>query len=271
MTQTAFFKILPCKPSHSGPAIHPTQKATADIPTLDIYEPFGTKFADAAVLILPGGGYGSLSAQEGEGFAGIFQLQGFKAFVLNYRLGSNGYRHPVMLLDAARALRTVRSRAATDGFHPDKIIIIGSSAGGHLAATLLTRWDTGNPGDPDPVERLSSRPDLGVLCYPVVTLGDSTHAGSRDNLLGGNPTDEMIAELSAEFHVNAETPHCFVWHTWEDPAVPVENPLLFIAALHKAGVPFECHIYQDGDHGLGMKDGIAWTGDCLRWLEKRLH
>lgn len=257
-------------PLWSGSVPHAKGTASTDIPTLDIYEPFGTKFSDVAVLILPGGGYGMLSAQEGEGFAGVFQLQGFKAFVLNYRLGSAGYRHPVMLADAARALRIVRSRAAADGFDPDKIIVIGSSAGGHLAATLLTKWEEGDPADPDPVERLSSRPDLGVLCYPVITMGASTHGGSRDNLLGTFPSDSLAFELSAENHVNSETPPCFIWHTWEDPAVPVDNTLLFVAALRRADVPFECHIYQDGEHGLGMKDGIPWQEDCLRWLAKRL-
>ncbi|MEI8341920.1 MAG: alpha/beta hydrolase [Verrucomicrobiota bacterium] len=251
----------------------PHAKGTAsviDIPTLDIYEPFGLAFQDAAVLILPGGGYGMLSAQEGEGFAGVFQLYGFKAFVLNYRLGANGYRHPVMLADAARALRLVRSRAATDGFNPNKIVIIGSSAGGHLAATLLTAWDSGIPDDPDPVERESSRPDLGILCYPVISMGEVTHAGSRENLLGENPDPALVEKLSTELQINDRTPSCFVWHTCADSAVPVENTLLFVQALRKAGVPFECHIYQDGDHGLGMKDGLTWSQDCLRWLEKRL-
>jgi acetyl esterase/lipase len=258
-------------PLWPGATPHANGSAASDIPTLDIYEPFGANFSDAAVLILPGGGYGMLSAQEGEGFAGIFQLHGFKAFVLNYRLGSNGYRHPVMLADAARALRLVRSRAASDGFNPNKIVIIGSSAGGHLAATLLTKWDSGNPDDPDPIERLSSRPDLGILCYPVITMtAATTHGGSRDNLLGPDAPEALCAELSAEDHVTSETPPCFVWHTWEDGAVPVDNPLLFVSALRKAGVPFECHIYQDGGHGLGMKDGITWQEDCLRWLGRRL-
>ena len=257
-------------PLWSDPVPHAKGSASTDIPTLDIYEPFGAKFPDSAILILPGGGYGMLSSQEGEGFAGVFQLQGFKAFVLNYRLGSDGYRHPVMLADAARALRIVRSRAASDGFDPNKIVVIGSSAGGHLAATLLTKWDEGNPGSPDPVERMSSRPDLGILCYPVITMGTSTHGGSRENLLGADPSEALCAELSAEKHVTPQTPPCFVWHTWEDPAVPVENPLLLVTALRNAGVPFECHIYQDGGHGLGMKDDVTWYGDCLRWLEKRL-
>lgn len=250
----------------------PLAQGTAphDIPTLDYYQPFGTTFSDVAILILPGGGYGMLSDQEGEGFAGVFQLYGIKSYVLNYRLGSNGYRHPAMLLDAARALRTVRSRAAQDGFDPEKVLIIGSSAGGHLAATLLTKWDAGDPASPDPIERLSSRPNLGILCYPVITMKTATHGGSRDNLLGPDAPPDLCEALSAENHVTPQTPPCFVWHTWEDGAVPVDNALLFVQALRKAGVPFECHIYQDGGHGLGMKDGIPWSDDCLRWLKKRL-
>ena len=262
-------KSLPLWPADSTP--HAKGTRPEDIPTLDIYTPFGADFTDAAVLILPGGSYGGLSAQEGEGFAGIFQLLGFKAFVLNYRLGSNGYRHPVMIRDAARALKTVRARAQSDGFDPRKIILIGSSAGGHLAASLLAKWDDGHPGDPDPVERESSRPDLGILCYPVITMGTHTHEGSRANLLGTDPDPRLVSELSIEEQAHAGMPPCFVWHTWEDPAVPVDNTLLFAQALRKAGVPFECHIYQDGGHGLGMKDSHPWTRDCIRWIEKRLR
>jgi len=240
------------------------------VATLDIYEPFGTRHTDAAVLILPGGGYGMLSSQEGEGYAGLFQLSGFHSYVLNYRLGSEGHRHPAMLEDAARAMRLVRSRAAVDGFHPGKVLLIGSSAGGHLAATLLTKWDHGNPNDPDPVEHQSSRPDLGALCYPVITMTEQTHGGSRQNLIGENPSLDLIEELSAERHVTLQTPPCFLWHTWEDASVPVDNTLVFASALRSAGVPFECHIYQDGGHGLGMKDGHPWSDDLFRWLAKRL-
>ena len=120
------------------------------------------------------------------------------------------------------------------------------------------------------MERVSSRPDLGVLCYPVITMRTATHGGSRANLLGQTPSAALQAELSAEEHVAATTPPCFVWHTWEDPSVPVDNALLFVGALQKVGVPFELHIYQDGGHGLGMKDGTFWQEDCLRWLKRRL-
>ncbi|MBC8003472.1 MAG: alpha/beta hydrolase, partial [Opitutaceae bacterium] len=231
---------------------------------------FGHEFNDAAVIILPGGGYEGLSSQEGEGYAGVFQLWGFRAFVCNYRLGSEGHRHPDMLHDAARAVRHVRANAVEWGVDPDKIILIGSSAGGHLAATLLTRWDDGRPDHPDPVERVSSRPNLGVLCYPVITMGAGTHSGSRDFLLGKDPSPELVKELSAECHVTPQTPECFVWHTHADGCVPVGNAMLFINALHAAGVAFEFHVYQDGDHGLGMKDGHPWSKACLNWLRRRL-
>ncbi len=252
---------------------HAQGNAPHDIPTLDCYEPFGESFSDCAVLILPGGGYGQLSSQEGEGYAGMFQLWGFHSFVCNYRLGSNGYRHPVMFDDAARALRMVRSFAAERKFNPNKVVIIGSSAGGHLAATLLTKWDHGNPDSEDSIERMSSRPDLGILCYPVITMRDDqhTHTGSRANLLGEDPSAEQIEFLSAEQHVGPDTPPCFVWHTVEDGAVTVENSLLFAQALRSAGVGFELHCYEQGGHGLGMKDGITWSEDCRRWLGQRLH
>lgn len=244
-----------------------------DIPTLDCYQPLGTSFSDCAVLILPGGGYGILSEQEGEGYAGMFQLWGFHSFVCHYRLGSNGYRHPVMFDDATRALRLVRSLAEDRGFHPNKVVLVGSSAGGHLAATLLTKWDRGNPGAEDPVERFSSRPEFGVLCYPVITLEDGpyTHEGSRANLLGETPSAQQTEFLSAERHVCPDTPPCFIWHTVEDEAVPVENALFFAQALRSAGVGFELHCYEHGEHGLGMKDGITWSDDCRRWLARRLR
>lgn len=241
-----------------------------DTPTLTFFTPFGTRFSDCAVMILPGGGYRHHAVHEGEGYAGFFRHWGFKTFVCNYRLGSAGYRHPVMLADAARALRLVRANAEQYQIDPEKIVLVGSSAGGHLAATLMTKWAPGLPDHDDPVERVSSRPSLAVLCYPVVSMIRSIHIGSRNNLLGENPTEEAMAELSAELHVNADTPPCFLWHTVEDSAVSVENALMFANALHRASVPFEFHCYEAGKHGLGMKDGIPWTEDCIRWLQRRL-
>ena len=225
------------------------------------------------MLILPGGGYGGLAGHEGKGYAEWLVAQGVTCYVLQYRLGSHGYRHPVMLNDAARALRTVRAWARRDGLDPDRIGIIGSSAGGHLASTLLTHFDAGQADAADPIEHESSRPDLGILCYPVITLETYTNQGSKNNLLGKNPSPELVKFLSNEQQVTAQTPPCFIWHTVEDQAVPVENSLLFADALRRAGAPFDLHIYEKGKHGLGLPSHGAgappWDADCLYWLGQR--
>jgi len=148
----------------------------------------------------------------------------------------------------------VRARATEWKLDPRRVGIMGSSAGGHLASTALTHFEAGNPNAADPVERESSRPDLGILCYAVITLGEFTHEGSKRNLLGDQPAASLVESLSNEMQVTKETPPCFIWHTWEDPAVPVENSLQFAAALRRAGVPFDLHIYQKGRHGIGLAD-----------------
>ncbi|MBU6401973.1 MAG: alpha/beta hydrolase, partial [Verrucomicrobia bacterium] len=193
-----------------------------DIPTLTPYLPDPQVATGAAMVICPGGGYGALAPHEGHDYALWLNQHGVTAFVLKYRLGSHGYRHPTMLQDAARAVRTVRARAAEWRVDPHRIGLMGSSAGGHLASTLLTHFDAGKPDTADPIERVSSRPDLGILCYAVITLGRYTHQGSKDNLLGKHPSPELVRLLSNELQVTPETPPCFIWHTDEDPAVPVE-------------------------------------------------
>ncbi|HYG34655.1 MAG TPA: alpha/beta hydrolase [Clostridia bacterium] len=249
-------------------------KAEKDIPTLTPYLPDPAKATGAAVVICPGGGYGMLASHEGVDYARFLNEQGIAGFVLKYRLGSGGYRHPVMLQDAARAVRTVRARAGEWKLDPKRIGIMGSSAGGHLASTLLTHFDSGKPDAADPIERQSSRPDLGILCYAVITMGQFTHQGSKNNLLGNEPSAELVRQLSNELQVTKETPPCFVWHTWEDTAVPVENSLQFVEALQKAHVPFDFHIYQKGAHGLGLGSAKwdpahrhPWTRDCVYWLQ----
>jgi acetyl esterase/lipase len=251
-------------------------KEPQDIPTLTVYPVDSAKATGAAFVICPGGGYGGLANHEGEHYARFLNEQGIAGFVLKYRLGSAGYRHPVMLGDSARALRTVRARAADWSLDPKRIGIMGSSAGGHLASTLLTHFDNGKADATDPIERQSSRPDAGILCYGVISMGQFTHAGSRNNLLGTNPPPELIRDLSNELQVTKDTPPCFIWHTYEDTAVPVENSLQFAAALRKAGVPFDLHIYEKGAHGLGLGSGDydpskrhPWTADCVFWLKTR--
>jgi acetyl esterase/lipase len=245
-----------------------------DIPTLTPYLPDPAKATGAAVVICPGGGYAALAPHEGAQYARFLNEYGVAGFVLKYRLGSSGYRHPVMLQDAARAMRLVRARAGEWQLDPHRIGVMGSSAGGHLASTLVTHFDVGKPDAADPVERQSSRPDLGILCYAVITLGQFTHQGSKQNLLGKDPSPELVRELSNELHVTKDTPPCFVWHTYEDKAVPVENSLQFAEALRRAGVPCDLHIYQKGAHGLGLgtrdwnpEKRLPWTRDCIFWLQ----
>lgn len=264
-------QILVLWPEGAPGALGKTDK---DIPTLTAYSPEPGKMTGAAMVICPGGGYGSLAPHEGVDYARFLNEQGIAGFVLKYRLGSSGYRHPVMLQDAARAMRTVRARASEWTLDAQRIGIMGSSAGGHLASTLLTHFDGGHPGDADPIERESSRPNLGILCYPVITMGEFTHQGSKANLLGKEPSPELVRELSNELQVTKDTPPTFIWHTWEDPAVPVENSLQFATALRKAGVAFDLHIYQKGPHGLGLGSAKwdpehrhPWTQDCIYWLK----
>jgi acetyl esterase/lipase len=272
---TGLAEPLPPIPLWPGAAPGALGDEEADRPTLTPYLPAPETASGAAIVVCPGGGYGGLAAHEGRDYALWLNQHGVAAFVLKYRLGSRGYRHPVMLQDAARAVRTVRARAAEWGCDPRRIGLMGSSAGGHLASTLLTHFDAGRPEAADPVERVSSRPDLGILCYPVITLGEFTHAGSKQNLLGPNPPAELVELLSNEKQVTRDTPPCFLWHTWEDPVVPVENTLQFAAALRRAGVPFDLHIYEKGGHGLGLGDRPPfarthpWAADCLYWLKAR--
>lgn len=244
-----------------------------DVPTLTIFPPENPPKPSPAVIICPGGGYGHLAPHEGEGYAKWFVKHGVAALVLKYRLGSHGYRHPAMLLDASRAMRLARARAAEWSIDAGRIGIVGSSAGGHLASTLMTHCDAGEAASADPIERQSSRPDFGILCYAVISMGANTHPGSMDNLLD-KPTPELIELLSNEKQVTKDTPTCFIWHTWRDAAVKVENSLEFAAALRRHGVPFELHVYETGIHGLGLGEGgpngfHRWTDDCLAWMRER--
>ncbi len=243
-------------------------KEDKDVPTLTVFLPEPGTATGAAMVIFPGGGYGALAPHEGKGYADWLVTNGISCFVVKYRLGPGGYRHPAMLQDAARAVRLVRARAAEWKIDPKSIGIIGSSAGGHLSSTLITHFDSGKSDASDPIERESSRPDLAILCYPVITMGANAHAGSKKNLLGDKPDPELVKNLSNETQVTKETPPCFVWHTQEDKVVKVENSLAFASALRQAGVPFDLHIYQKGPHGIGLgKDQPhPWANACIYWL-----
>ncbi|MEW6302036.1 MAG: alpha/beta hydrolase [Verrucomicrobiota bacterium] len=251
-------------------------KEDKDIPTLTAYMPNPGKATGAAFVICPGGGYGGLAPHEGRDYALWLNEQGIAGFVLKYRLGSGGYRHPVMMQDVSRAIRYVRANAEKWKLDPKRIGVMGSSAGGHLASTALTHFDAGNASATDPIDKVSSRPDAGILCYPVISMGPLTHAGSKRNLLGENPSPELVKLMSNELQVTKETPPTFIWHTAEDKAVKVENALEFAAALQRNGVPFDLHIYRNGRHGLGLGTGQwdpesrhPWTKDCAFWLKEQ--
>jgi acetyl esterase/lipase len=257
-----------------------------DIPTITVYtpEPAGADASASrpAVVICPGGGYGMLATEhEGTDVARWLNTLGITGVVLKYRLGPR-YHHPAMLNDAQRAIRTVRARAKEWGVDPGRVAVLGFSAGGHLASTAATHFDPGKPDASDPVEQQSCRPDLAILVYPVIALATPHgHSGSLKNLLGENPSRETIEDLSNERRVTEETPPTFLAHTSEDKAVAVENSLLFALALKKAKVPFELHVFEKGQHGLGLGTGWAarkiptddafqaWPRLCSTWLQKR--
>ncbi len=237
-----------------------------DDPAIRYYSPTDHPLP-AAILVLPGGGYSSLAPHEGESFARWFASIGYHAFELRYRLSTHGYRHPTMWVDASRALRLVRSKAGQLGFSAHKIAIIGSSAGGHLAAYLSVRNDSGDPNSRDLVERCSSRPDATILCYPVISMvEDCAHAGSREGLLGTGASAPQFAEVSPELLVTEQTPPSFLWHTMEDSVVDAMNSILYAFALKNKGVSVEVHLYTKGRHGLGLANGHPWTVSCKRWL-----
>ncbi len=245
----------------------------ADVPIVTIFSPPADRRSRAAIVVCPGGGYGHLANHEGpvvgEWLAGL----GVTGVVLRYRLGPK-YRHPCMHQDVSRAMRLVRAKADELGIDRDKVGVLGFSAGGHLAATISTQWDDGNPESADPIERYSSRPDLSVLVYPVISMVESwTHAGSRQNLLGPDAPREIWERMSAERNVNDRTPPAFLFHTADDQAVPVENSLMYAMAMRKHGVPFELHVYEHGRHGVGLASDnpvlSTWPGLCAKWLATR--
>ena len=221
-----------------------------------------------AVVVLPGGGYGRKAAHEAEPVAQWLNRLGISAFVLDYRVAP--YRHPIPLLDARRAIQLIRARAQEWSVDPDRIGILGFSAGGHLASTAGTHFEVIEAGELDVVSMQSFRPNALVLCYPVITFGQYRHNGSMENLLGVNPPVALRESLSNELQVSAQTPPTFLWHTANDASVPVENSLLFARALSAFRVPFELHIFADGVHGLGLAEehpsSGPWTSLCARWF-----
>ena len=221
-----------------------------------------------AVVICPGGGYGGLAVQpEGHGIASWLNGHGVTGLVLEYRMPAG--RHAVPLLDAQRAIRTVRANAKAWDIDPARIGIIGFSAGGHLASTAATHFDAGKPEATDAIEKVSCRPDFAILVYPVISMGELTHGGSRNNLLGKHPSAELIELYSNEKQVTDKTPPTFLAHPLDDKVVVPANSQLFYKAMQAHNVPSTYLELASGGHGLNGYQGPmwdAWQADSLEWL-----
>jgi acetyl esterase/lipase len=249
-------------PQGAPGALGATEK---DRPTLTPYlrdNPSG-----AAMLIIPGGGYGRIYEGQAEPFALWLNEQGIAAFVLRYRLGTSGYRYPSQLQDAVEAMRQIREQAAKWKIDPHRIGAMGFSAGGHLLTTLLNRPEDGEVPGADTQGRASPRPDIAIVCYPVISMIAKPHQNSLKNLIGDAPGEELLVKTSSERQVRPGLPPVFLWQTNEDKVVSVEHSLLYAAALREHGIPHELHIYQHGKHGTGLiGTEHPWFGDLLFWL-----
>lgn len=245
-----------------------------DKPSLTVYLPAKDKANGAAVVVCPGGGYGGLAmSHEGKDIATFLNSHGIAAFILKYRLAPK-YRYPSSLLDAQRAIRTVRTNATEYGVDPKRIGIWGFSAGGHLASTAGTQFDAGKADSQDPIEKTSCRPDFLILSYPVITLEPPfAHMGSRYNLLGKDADPKLVESLCNQNRVTEQTPPTFLFHTDADTGVPPENSVLFYLALKKHKIPAEMHIYEKGRHGIGLgpneKESGTWPDRLIGWLKVR--
>ncbi len=245
-----------------------------DIPTAIVYLPEQSAVAAGAFVIFPGGGYGHLAIDhEGHQIAKWANDMGLAGIVVSYRHRNRGYGHPAPMLDAQRAIRLTRHQARAWNIDPQKVGVLGFSAGGHLTTTVLTHFDSGQAGSSDPIDQLSCRPDFGVVCYAVIAFDEEyTHKGSMKNLLGENPDPTLVRLMSNEKQVTAQTPPCFVWHTAEDTVVPVENSLRFASSLVRSGVPTELHVFPRGKHGIGLGADVPganqWPALCQAWLER---
>lgn len=246
----------------------------ADRPALFLYPAPADRATGAGVIVCPGGGYTMLATgHEGRAVAQWLNDLGVSAFVLRYRHGPR-YRHPWPLRDAQRAVRMVRARAAEWRVDPDRVGVLGFSAGGHLASTVGTHVEPGDATAADTLARFSTRPDVLTLIYPVISFVEPyAHGGSRRQLLGPDPDSSLLRRLSSETQVTPDTPPTFLVHTGRDETVPAENSVAFYRALRAAGVPAELHLYEEGRHGFGLapSDPVlsSWTDRWADWARER--
>ncbi len=250
-------------------------KGQIEIPQYWVHLPDKDKATGAAALIFPGGGYGILAMEhEGQDYAKWLNERGIAGIVVKYRVGGGlGYQYPVPFLDARRAIRTVRANAAEWGIKPDRIGVMGSSAGGHLASLCATRFDDKfSEETSDEIDQKSARPDFAILCYPVITMDPSLgHTGSRKNLAGDVADRELLDTLSTEKAVSKNTPPTFLLSTSDDP-IDCRNSYLFASALRANGIPHALHVFEKGGHGYGLKGNgplSEWPDLLDAWLAER--
>jgi len=261
-------------PLWSGAAPGALGSDTSDVPTITVYLPRTVPANTPAIIVCPGGSYVRLASNhEGRQVANYLNSLGIVAFVLRYRLGPK-YHHPIELGDAQRAIRMLRSHAGEWHLDSARIGIMGFSAGGHLAMSASTHFDAGKRDAPDVIDRASSRPDVAILGYPVISLTESwTHAGSKTALLGERPDAQLAASLSGENSVTKDTPPTFLFQTNEDTTVPAENSVQYYLALRRAGVPAELHVFERGPHGVGLANSdpalAEWSKLLANWLRVR--
>ncbi len=255
----------------------PASSDPNNAPQMTVHPAPAEKSNGCAVVVIPGGGYSMRATDhEGKQIAAWLNERGITAFILKYRTTGESKISPPLapgpMLDAQRALRIVRARAKDYGIDPQRVGVWGFSAGGHLASTAATHFDSGK-SDGDEIDKQSCRPDFAILCYPVITMTEKTHGGSRNNLLGRNPDPKLVEFYSNEKHVTKDTPPIFLFHTVEDRAVPIENSRMFKEACEKASVPVEYVEYEKGPHGVGLaqKDPVLskWPEKLEAWLKAR--
>jgi acetyl esterase/lipase len=256
-----------------------TLRGEGDVPKL-ILTKVESDSPTAAIVILPGGGYnGHAMDHEGYQFAQWFKSLGVTSAICTYRLrgkgnGGKGYGHPAPKMDAQRAIQSLRARSKELNIDPSRIGVIGFSAGGHLCSTVSTHFAEPGVSTADPVARVSSRPDFSILCYPVIAFGKPyTHKGSQRNLIGNDPSAELLESLSNERQVNQDTPPTFLFHTAADTSVPPQNSIDYYSACLENGVPAELHVFPEGRHGLGLAQQVPgaaqWPRLCENWLRRQ--
>lgn len=258
------------KPGGGEERLENNRVSNVHVPTLTVYPAPHERATGSAVIICPGGGYTLLAfSHEGVDVARRLNAMGVSAFILKYRLKE--YGHPAPLQDVLRAIRTVRSRASELGVAPDRIGVMGFSAGGHVAATAATLFDAPEGRTGAAIDTVSARPDFAALIYPVVTMKPPfAHAGSRRNLIGETPDAALVDRLSPELQVTKNTPPLFLVHTAEDKGVPLENSLQLYQAVRAARGSAELHLYEKGPHGFGLGPGLGpvseWPDRLETWM-----